>query len=218
MFDRLIHEGSWQPADLQALSRHLKAFYAQSPVLRLSGQEYCGRLAAGVSSNLEELLAAESFGVDAARVAEIARLQQRWIDVHGAMLTLRAEQGMIRDCHGDLKPEHVYFGPPVCVIDRLEFDAELRALDPIEDLCFLWLECARLGAPAAGEWLVRNYQAASGSEAPSVLADFYLSQRALTRAKVAAWRLIMPGADSTRWQARVADYLSRALAAVRPAD
>jgi len=218
MFDRMIREGSWQSADLQALSTHLQHFYAQSPVLSMSGHEYRDRLGAGIKNNHEELLAAEPFGVDAERVAHIAARQQQWIDAHGECLSQRAERGMIRDCHGDLKPEHVCFGPPVSVIDRLEFDAELRRLDPIEDLCFLWLECLRLGAPSAGQWLVRSYLEAGGEAVPPALADFYLSQRALTRAKVAAWRLIAPDVDRSRWRERVAVYLSLAMDAIHRAS
>jgi len=218
MLDHMIRERSWQLADLQALSDHLQAFYSHSPALPFAGDEYCRRLKTAVRDNRKELVAAESFGVDASQAAAIACLQERWIDANSGSLIRRAEQGMIRDCHGDLKPEHVCCGPPVCVIDRLEFDADLRLLDPIEDLCFLWLECARLGARSAGEWLLRRHVAAGGDEAPWSLVEFYLSQRALTRAKVATWRLIEPGSDRMRWRERVADYLVRALNAARQAE
>jgi aminoglycoside phosphotransferase family enzyme len=214
MFDRMIRDGSWEPADLEALGAHLNAFYAQTSPLLISGPAYCRRLAAAVQGNREELLAARSFGVDASKVAEVALLQEHWVDAHRATLMQRAERGVIRDCHGDLKPEHVCFGPPVSVIDRLEFDPDLRMLDPLEDLCFLWLECIRLGAPLAGEGVTRRYlamnRAINNQEIPPALADFYLGHRALTRAKVAAWRLAEPGADRARWQARVHDYITLA--------
>ncbi len=217
MFDRMIHEGSWGMKDLERLSGHLQAFYSRSPALALSGPGYCRRLAAAVQRNCDEVMTARSFGADLSLVAGIVLTQQRWIDTHRQALIERAEQGMIRDCHGDLKPEHVCFGPPVRVIDRLEFDADLRMLDPIEDLCFLWLECSRLGAPQAGEWLVRDYISASGRAVPPPLVDLYFSQRALARAKLAAWRLAEPGADLVRWRARVQEYLALAARSVRQA-
>lgn len=218
MLDHMIRERSWTPADLQAVSAHLQAFYRGSPALPMTGDEYCHRLGAAVRDNREMLLAAASFGVDASRVATIASLQERLIETHRKSLMQRAEQGMVRDCHGDLKPEHVYCGPPVRVIDRLEFDADLRLLDPIEDLCFLWLECSRLGAASAGEWLVRRHIAVAGDKAPWPLAELYLSLRALTRSKLAAWRLIEPGSDRVHWRERVSDYLARALNAARRAE
>jgi uncharacterized protein len=217
MLDRMIGDGSVRTTDIEALSAHLQAFYSRSPALTISGAAHCQRLGAAIRTNRDELLAARFLGVDAAVVTEIASLQQKWVDVNRTILTRRVEQGMIRDCHGDLKPEHVCLGPPVSVIDRLEFDAELRMLDPIEDLCFLWLECARFGAGWAGEHLVRHYMAASGAAAPASLIHFYLSNRALTRAKVAVWRLTEPGADRMRWSGRVADYLRSALTAIAQA-
>lgn len=207
MLDRLIAAGTWRSAELEAVAAHLHGFYAQTPARPMSGPMYCQRLVAGIQRNRGELLAARSVGVDASKVAEIASLQQHWVDANRATLMQRAGQRMIRDCHGDLKPEHICLGPPVSVIDRLEFDADLRLLDPLEDLCFLWLECIRLGAPLVGEAVVHRYLSMSGQETASALSDFYLSHRALTRAKLAAWRLAEPDGDHARWRARLQDYV-----------
>lgn len=217
MFDRMIHEDSWELSDLERVSAHLQAFYSRSSAVHISGPAYCRRLGAAVHRNCDEVTAAKSFGVDISSVVAIASAQQHWIDTHRPALIEQAERGALRDCHGDLKPEHVCCGPPVCVIDRLEFDADLRLLDPIEDLCFFWLECSQLGAPEAGEWLVRNYIRESGRSVPPSLMDFYFSQRAMARAKLAAWRLAESGADVARWRARIQKYLALAASAVRQA-
>jgi aminoglycoside phosphotransferase family enzyme len=217
MFDRMIREGSWQPPDLEALIAHLHAFYAQTPSLLISGPAYCRRLSAAIQHNRDELLAAGSLSINVPQAAEVASSQEHWVDTHRAVLMQRAAQGMIRDCHGDLKPEHVSFGPPVNVIDRLEFDADLRLLDPLEDLCFLWLECIRLGAPLAGERLVCRYLVMSGQDVAPALADFYVSHRALTRAKLAAWRSAETSADRVRWRIRIQDYITLAADAMRRA-
>jgi aminoglycoside phosphotransferase family enzyme len=55
--------------------------------------------------------------------------------------------------------------------------------------------------------VVRSYLALSGQEIAPALADFYLSHRALTRAKLAAWRLVKPDGDHARWHARLQDYV-----------
>lgn len=217
MFDFIIREGSLQMGDLRSLAAHLEAFYSRGPGLPISGPSYCRRLRAATRRNCEELLAAQSRDVDVLAVAEAAGLQQQWIDAHRGQLEQRAEQRLIRDCHGDLKPEHVCFGPPVSVIDRLEFDPELRVLDPIEDLGFLWLECERLGAVDPGEWLVRHFVASSGARVALSLLYFYLSNRALTRAKLAVWRLARPADTPADWPSRLRYYVERALTAMRQA-
>ena len=59
----------------------------------------------------------------------------------------RAAQGRIVEGHGDLRPEHIFLDGTPRIIDCLEFDRDLRLLDPVDELAFLALECERLGAP-----------------------------------------------------------------------
>ena len=217
MFDTMLRERSWRPADLEALELRLRSFFAEAPVVRISGITYCNRLRAAVAYNHQELLAGEPHGVDAAPVVEVVSLQNRLLELHRAALARRADDGWIRDCHGDLRPEHICLEPPVRVIDRLEFDADLRALDPIEDLAFLQLECEREGARWAGACLMRRYLSATGTDVPASIVDFYLSNRALTRARLAAWRLTERDGDARLLRAKLRDYVERALAAAQRA-
>ena len=52
----------------------------------------------------------------------------------------------IVDGHGDLRPEHIWLDDPIEIIDCLEFNARLRAVDPFDEIAFLSLKCERLGA------------------------------------------------------------------------
>lgn len=217
MLDRVILAGAVTRRDLQAVGSHLDRFYAQQPAVRMPGGEYCRRLAEGIRHNLAQILAARCLEAEKREAESAARLQREWLDAHGGLLARRAEQGGIRDCHGDLKPEHVCLGPPVCIIDRLDFDAALRLLDPVEDLALLWLECERLGDPGPGEWLARRQAASGAAGLPLPLLHFYLGNRALTRARIAAWRLAEPGVDRTLWLDRLRSYTARALSATKQA-
>jgi aminoglycoside phosphotransferase family enzyme len=53
------------------------------------------------------------------------------------------------DGHDDLKPEHICFQNGVVIFDRLEFSTRLRQVDPVDEIGYLAMECARLGA----DWL-----------------------------------------------------------------
>jgi aminoglycoside phosphotransferase family enzyme len=217
MLDRVILERAVDRADLEAIGRHLDVFYAQQPPLGMRGAVYCRRLAAGIRHNRGQILAADCPGVDRPVVERAAQLQEQWLESHHDLLERRADEGWIRDCHGDLKPEHVCLGPPVCIIDRLDFDAALRALDPAEDLALLWLECERLGDPGTGEWLVRRHAGSSDAGLPMPLLHFYLGNRALTRARIAVWRLAEAGVDRALWLDRLRSYSARALSATEQA-
>ena len=47
-------------------------------------------------------------------------------------------------------------GDPVRIIDCLEFNPKLRAVDPLDEVAFLCVECDRLGAPWASDFLRRR--------------------------------------------------------------
>ena len=114
--------------------------------------------------------------------------------------------------HGDLRAEHVWLGPPPCVIDFLEFSRALRLFDPAEELAALSLEIERLGHPLLAAELVSRFRSASGDYVPEAIMSFYRSHRAATRAKLAIWHLGDPQFPNTRpWVARAHSCLKDAL-------
>ena len=58
----------------------------------------------------------------------------------------------------------------------------------IDELSFLAMECACLGAAEAGGRILQQYCQAAGDEPPAALVSFYMSYRACVRAKVNAIR------------------------------
>ncbi len=65
------------------------------------------------------------------------------LERHTAASEDRVRQGRIRDGHGDLRLEHVYFenAEPI-VIDCVEFNERLRGGDAAADVAFLAMELA----------------------------------------------------------------------------
>ena len=70
----------------------------------------------------------------------------------------RARLGLIVEGHGDLRPEHVWLGLPLQIIDCLEFDRGFRLIDPWDELRYLGLECAVLGADWIGPMLLARLE------------------------------------------------------------
>ncbi len=110
--------------------------------------------------------------------------------------------------HGDLRPEHVFLGADPAVIDCLEFDRDLRLLDPVDELGFLALECALLGQPGVGTRFLEIYRESSGDRCPLQLLRFYQGFRAFVRAKIAIWHLKDDKvSDPDHWRMRAVRYL-----------
>ena len=115
------------------------------------------------------------------------------------------------DGHGDLRPEHICFdGSMVRIIDRIEFNAALRLIDPLEEIAYLDLECERLGAAAAGRRIRAGVARASrGSEAIWL---FYRCHRAMLRARLSIAHLLEPRPrTAAKWRPQAQAYLRIAL-------
>jgi aminoglycoside phosphotransferase family enzyme len=67
----------------------------------------------------------------------------------------------VRDCHGDLRAEHVIVDERrVEVFDPVEFDPALREIDVSADLAFLVMDLMRLGADGLARVLIDEYMEA----------------------------------------------------------
>ena len=84
-------------------------------------------------------------------------------------------------------------------------------VDPADELAFLWMECAFLGAPNVGEGIWRAYARAVDDPASDALLSLYRSHRACLRAKLSLWHLRDHNVrEPQRWRLRARKYLDLA--------
>jgi aminoglycoside phosphotransferase family enzyme/predicted kinase len=161
--------------------------------------------------NLHELLADVEQRVEIERIQALERFAHAFVVGHAPIFQRRAAEGWIRDGHGDLRAEHVLLGEEVRIVDCLEFDPALRALDVAEDLAFLVLDLTACGGERFAEVLVRAYREAGGDPGEDPLIAFYATYRALVRAKVAllrAGQFAAASAESGRESASARDLIT----------
>ena len=206
--DALLTRGADVEAALAGVARRLADFYRDAAAAPLDGPGFLARLRHQVAANHRVL---DDAGVPGAN--RLCAQQDGFIASRSTLLADRATSGCVVEAHGDLRPEHIFLGTPPAVIDRLEFDRDLRTLDRAEELSFLELECARIRQAAVGQRLRRDCLAALGDSAPPALLAFYRSHRAATRAKLYVWRSQEPDGDTPEtWIDRARSYLGDALA------
>jgi aminoglycoside phosphotransferase family enzyme len=124
-------------------------------------------------------------------------------------LAARAAAGRVVDGHGDLRPEHVYLTTPPRTLDRLDFDAELRRVDWLEDLALLAVDLERLRRPWIAEALVRALARRLDDAPPARLWRFYRAWRGLLRAELCLEHRARPGKLGVHgWLARAKTYLA----------
>ncbi len=108
------------------------------------------------------------------------------------LVEARAERGVPRDTHGDLRLEHLYLFPErpppgdVVIVDCIEFNERFRFADPVADMAFLAMDLAAQGRRDLAAAFVEEYLRASGDEEGRALVPFYTAYRSAVRAKVRA--------------------------------
>jgi aminoglycoside phosphotransferase family enzyme len=211
MLDRLIANGAVNPEDLAGLVARLVAFYRDAREHDADVGAYRERLVGCVHANRDELTRPE-YGLP---VARIERICARHLDVLAAHRWLDERRHALVEGHGDLRPEHVCLDGAPQVIDCLDFSRALRTQDAVDDLGFLALECARLGAPSLAASILDGYRRASGDAVPPGVVRFYQSLRACVRARLAILHLREPAlARNPVWRERADAYLGIAQALV----
>ncbi|HVU52361.1 MAG TPA: AAA family ATPase [Polyangia bacterium] len=184
-----LARGALAPGHLEALAARVADFHRAARETPAWGAR--ARLRANVDENFAETERFVGDLVDRETFEEARAFQTRWLDEHAALLEARVAAGRIREGHGDLRLEHVYFlddagdAAPV-VIDCVEFAERFRAGDVAADVAFLAMELDLAARPdlAAG-FLARYAEAADDLDLYRAV-DFYLSYRAWVRGKVAA--------------------------------
>lgn len=187
--ERLLLAGRLTPRQLDPLAALLTRFYRRAPRVAITPTLHLARWRRGLAANRSTLLDSR-LGLPAPLVRRIDRRQREFLRQRADLLSARVRRRLIVDGHGDLRPEHIWPEPPVLVIDCLEFDAALRAIDPLDELAFLHVECSLLGAARHATRLVRRVMdALPGGFVPALFA-FYSAYRATLRARLAIAHLL----------------------------
>lgn len=207
MLDQRIRRNIVRPADIDRLGELLGPFYRTRPQAWRSPQAHVEWWRRHVTLNAASL-GDTRFDLPASQVRHLIEAETAFIDTLGSMLEARAASGAIIDCHGDLRPEHVYVGEKIFAIDRLEFDPELRWLDPFDEAMLLGVECERMGAAWIGCHFTSVVTRYLEIAPPDVLIAFYACDRALMRARLSIEHLRDPSPQTPdRWPRQTREYL-----------
>ncbi len=134
--------------------------------------------------------------LDAALSARISTAVQRFLDMRDPLFASRVREGRVRDCHGDLRLQHVYTPNMVhnqlAVIDCIEFNERFRYSDVAAEVAFLLMELDAAGRPDLSRAFLAAYLEETGDEALCEVLPFYLCYRAYVRGKVESFQLDEP--------------------------
>ncbi len=186
--EALVRRDALTHAHLDRLVARLSGFYAGCAAV--TSGEPLEWLRVNVIENFEQTRRFTGRFVLAGAFEAVREWQLEWLERRADRLEARRRAGRIRDGHGDLRLEHVYFESEAAdplVIDAIEFNERFRIADVAADVAFLAMELDARGRHDLAAGFVGAFaQAANDYDLYSVI-DFYLNYRAWTRGKVAAF-------------------------------
>jgi aminoglycoside phosphotransferase family enzyme len=207
MLDALIDAGSVDVADVKQAAEKLARFYAACPPLDVTAAWVMARFRWEHEEDLR-LLSDGRFALEAERTRHVLGMMSTSLDMVFPFIEARAAAQAYVEGHGDLRPEHVCLVAEPVFIDCLEFNRDLRILDPFDEICYLGLECERLGAGWIGAVFLSSAREKLGRSVPEPLLCFYRSARALLRARLALAHLTEPEPRTPeKWEPRARQYI-----------
>ncbi|MGE0084577.1 MAG: universal stress protein [Desulfococcaceae bacterium] len=188
----LLKESKIDAEKIKSLAQVLTEFYKKA-----DSSEYISTFGSweAVSKNMEDNFAEmQAFAGEFLdeRLFQIVRAATRsFLRRQKPLFAHRMEKGKIRDCHGDLKPEHIYFEKQgICIADCIEFNEQFRYQDITADLAFLLMELEYEGCSELGQNLLDVYIDNTNDHECVLLMNLYKGYRAMVKCKINCLRLM----------------------------
>ena len=184
---------------IRILAKRIASFHASAEAgPRIAGFGRLEVVARNARENFEQ--AVLQIGVTVSRPVfdRLRSLTDEALTRLAPLIEQRAELGIPRDTHGDMRLDHVYLfpeAPPpsdIVIIDCIEFNERFRFADPVADMAFVAMDLSFHGRRDLAGLFGDEYFRASGDTDGRQLLPFYSSYRAAVRAKVEGFKLAEP--------------------------
>jgi uncharacterized protein len=138
--------------------------------------------------------------IDSDTYSSVSDFGAEFLKNNADLIIRRAQQGWIRDVHGDLHCEHICFAPEgIQIFDCIEFSAQLRCCDVASELACLVMDVDAFGDSELARALLERYTELSEDPDLAILLPFYRCHHALVRGKVNARRSHGINRDAARY-------------------
>ncbi len=193
MLECKVRAGTADSSLLGEIARSVAAFHAMSQT-----DEHIasfGRLEVirgNWEENFEQMRPYVGRTLDTPTYDRIVAYIRHFLDERAPLFASRVEDGRIRDCHGDLRLQHVYLldsEHKLAIIDGIEFNERFRYSDVASEVAFLAMELDAAGRFDLSRAFVDSYVAATRDDTLREVLPFYTCYRACVRGKVTSFQL-----------------------------
>ena len=184
----MLARGRLDSNDLDRLAAVLAGFYPDTVVS--DGVGGLETVRENCAENFRQIRDFVPDRVSAADLETLRRATRLFLQRRERRISERLAEGHVRECHGDLRGEHVYFLPEgIRIIDGIEFNRRMRFGDVASDIAFLLMDLEYQGFSQAAEMLLVRFLGRYDDSGMLGLLDFFRCYRACVRLKVACFQL-----------------------------
>jgi hypothetical protein len=193
LMDRLLERKQVTPKMIEAVSGKLVKFYFAAEVNDLiKSFAKPERVKQDTDENFEQTEKYVDVTIPADVYEAVKNRTDDFFRTNGKIFYQRIASDRIRDCHGDLRLEHIFWGDKISIFDCIEFNERFRYTDVAADIGFLAMDLDYHGRQDLSEHLIRAFIGESGDHELMEVLDFYKCYRAYVRGKVESFRLNDP--------------------------
>lgn len=195
-----VKAGTATPELVAAVAEPLARFHASSSTTKYSAKFGSLRVIRhNWEENFRQIRPFIGRSLDRTTFERILSYIGEFLTGYAALFNTRIHEGYIRDCHGDLRLQHVYTlaqpseaAPAIVMVDCIEFNDRFRYSDVAAEVAFLVMELDAAGRSALARAFVEAYVHLTNDQALYELLPFYACYRACVRGKVLSFQLDQP--------------------------
>ena len=193
LMDKLLEKKQVTPRMIEAVSDKLVKFYFAAETNDLiKSFAKPERVKQDTDENFEQTEKYIDVTIPREVYEEVKNRTNDFFKTNEPIFYQRIASDQIRDCHGDLRLEHIFWGDEIFIFDCIEFNERFRYTDVAADIAFLAMDLDYHGRQDLGEHLIRAFIGESGDHELIEVLDFYKCYRAYVRGKVESFRLDDP--------------------------
>jgi aminoglycoside phosphotransferase family enzyme len=193
LMDKLLEKKQVTPKMIEAVSEKLVRFYFAAETNDLiKSFAKPERVKQDTDENFEQTEKYGDVTISREIFEEVKHRTNDFLRTRQNIFHQRIASGQIRDCHGDLRLEHIFWGEEISIFDCIEFNERFRYTDVAADIGFLAMDLDYHSRQDLSEHLIRAFIGESGDQELIEVLDFYKCYRAYVRGKVESFRLDDP--------------------------
>lgn len=189
MMETLLEKGAMDKETIRRIALHLISFHSRARTdAEISLYGTASRIAKNTDENFAQTRPSLGITLTKEQYGRISKFTQDFIKKNRLLFKKRIDEKKIRDCHGDIRMEHICIEDPIVIFDCVEFNRRFRYSDVAADIAFLAMDLDFHDAPELSRYLLQVYVDYTRDIDLLRLIRFYKCYRAYVRGKVESFR------------------------------